>query len=68
MRRYRVEIFVAEGSVKGNDWYIKYKGSPGYLSQLEEILGEGLGASDETTPCLMAVHIKTDAVTKVTFS
>lgn len=65
MRRYRVEIYVAEGSVKGSDWSLKYKGSPGYLSQLEEILGEGLGTSDDTTPCLMAVHIKTDAVTKV---
>ncbi|CAB3254772.1 unnamed protein product [Arctia plantaginis] len=64
VRRYRVEIYVPEGSVKGTDWSLKYKGSPGYLSQLEEILGEGLGASDETTPCLMAVHIKTDAITK----
>ncbi|KAJ8723319.1 hypothetical protein PYW08_003231 [Mythimna loreyi] len=64
VRRYRVEIYVPEGSVKGSDWSLKYKGSPGYLSQLEEILGEGLGAADETTPCLMAVHIKTDAVTK----
>lgn len=64
VRRYRVEIYVAEGSVKGSDWSLKYKGSPGYLSQLEEILGEGLGTSDDTTPCLMAVHIKTDAVTK----
>nr|XP_049703684.1 DNA mismatch repair protein Msh2 [Helicoverpa armigera] len=64
VRRYRVEIYVAEGSVKGSDWSLKYKGSPGYLSQLEEILGEGLGASDDTTPCLMAVHIKTDAITK----
>ncbi|XP_075975314.1 DNA mismatch repair protein spel1 [Anticarsia gemmatalis] len=64
VRRYRVEIYVAEGSVKGSDWSLKYKGSPGYFSQLEEILGEGLGASDENTPCLIAVNIKTDAVTK----
>ncbi|KAL0830581.1 hypothetical protein ABMA28_002731 [Loxostege sticticalis] len=64
VRRYRVEIYVAEGSVKSSDWVLKYKGSPGCLSQLEEVLGEGLGGSDENTPCLMAVNIKTDAVTK----
>ncbi|XP_063826756.1 DNA mismatch repair protein Msh2 isoform X2 [Ostrinia nubilalis] len=64
VRRYRVEIYVAEGSVKNSDWVLKYKGSPGCLSQLEEVLGEGLGGSDENTPCLMAVNIKTDAVSK----
>ncbi|CAH0399806.1 unnamed protein product [Chilo suppressalis] len=64
VRRYRVEIYVAEGSVKNSDWSLKYKGSPGCLSQLEEVLGEGLGASEENSPCLMAVNIKTDAVSK----
>ncbi|XP_053605013.1 DNA mismatch repair protein Msh2 isoform X2 [Plodia interpunctella] len=64
VRRYRVEIYVAEGSVKSNEWTLKYKGSPGYLSQLEEVLGEGLGVSEENSPCLMAVNIKTDPVTK----
>ncbi|KAG6450824.1 hypothetical protein O3G_MSEX006793 [Manduca sexta] len=64
VRRYRVEIYVAEGSVKGSDWAIKYKGSPGCLSQLEEVLGDGLGGADGNTPCLMAVNIKIDPVTK----
>lgn len=64
VRRYRVEIYVADGSIKGCDWSLKYKGSPGYLTQLEEVLGEGLGGSDENTPCLMAVNIKTDPVSK----
>ncbi|XP_061714438.1 DNA mismatch repair protein Msh2 [Cydia pomonella] len=64
VRRYRVEIYVAEGSVKNSEWVIKYKGSPGCLSQLEEVLGEGLGSTDDSTPCLMAVNIKTDPVTK----
>ncbi|KAJ0183288.1 hypothetical protein K1T71_001264 [Dendrolimus kikuchii] len=63
VRRYRVEIYVAEGSVKSADWVLKYKGSPGYLSQLEDVLGESLGGSDNNIPCLMAVNIKTDAVT-----
>ncbi|XP_045499149.1 DNA mismatch repair protein Msh2 [Colias croceus] len=64
VRRYRVEIYVSEGSTKGNEWFLKYKGSPGCLSQLEEVLGEGLGSSNDNGPCLMAVNIKTDAVTK----
>ncbi|CAH0720022.1 unnamed protein product, partial [Brenthis ino] len=64
VRRYRVEIYVAEGSIKACDWTLKYKGSPGYLSQLEEILGEGLGSSKENAPCLMTVNIKTDAISK----
>lgn len=65
MRRYRVEIYVSEGSVKSNEWSLQYKGSPGCLSQLEEVLGESLGCSEDNSPCLMAVHIKTDPVSKV---
>ncbi|XP_072932717.1 DNA mismatch repair protein Msh2 [Epargyreus clarus] len=64
VRRYRVEIYVAEGSTKNSDWVLMYKGSPGNLSQLEEVLGEGLGGSNENAPCLMAVNMKTDAVSK----
>lgn len=64
VRRYRVEIYVAEGSIKNCDWVVKYKGSPGCLSQLEDVLGEGLGGSDGNTPCLMAVNIKIDSVSK----
>lgn len=60
-----MEIYVAEGSVKNSDWILKYKGSPGCLTQLEEVLGEGIGASEENLPCLMAVNIKTDTISKV---
>ncbi|CAG5028212.1 unnamed protein product [Parnassius apollo] len=64
VKRYRVEIYVPEGSSKNSEWRLEYKGSPGNLTQLEEVLGEGLGASNENAPCLMAVSFKTDAVTK----
>ncbi|XP_068633954.1 DNA mismatch repair protein Msh2 [Battus philenor] len=64
VKRYRVEIYVPEGSSKNSEWRLEYKGSPGNLAQLEEVLGEGLGAYNENAPCLMAVNFKTDAVTK----
>nr|XP_032516742.1 DNA mismatch repair protein Msh2 [Danaus plexippus plexippus] len=64
VRRYRVEIFVSEGSVKSCDWSLRYKGSPGYLSQLEEIVGDGLGSANEQSTCLMAVNVKSDAISK----
>ncbi|CAH2047203.1 unnamed protein product, partial [Iphiclides podalirius] len=64
VRRYRVEIYVPEGSSKNSEWRLEYKGSPGNLSQLEEALGEGLGTANNSAPCLMAVNFKTDAVTK----
>ncbi|XP_013138068.1 PREDICTED: DNA mismatch repair protein Msh2-like [Papilio polytes] len=64
VRRYRVEIYVSEGSTKNNEWRLEYKGSPGNLSQLEEVLGDGLGTNNDNAPCLMAVNFKTDSVTK----
>ncbi|XP_047525278.1 DNA mismatch repair protein Msh2 [Pieris napi] len=60
VRRYRVEIYASEGSSK-NEWILKYKGSPGCMSQLEEVLGEGF---TNVNGCLIAVNIKTDAITK----
>lgn len=56
---------MSEGLVKNNEWSLQYKGSPGCLSQLEEVLGESLGSSDDNSPCLMAVNIKMDPVSKV---
>ncbi|XP_026318795.1 DNA mismatch repair protein Msh2 isoform X2 [Hyposmocoma kahamanoa] len=64
VKRYRIEIYVPETSAKFNNWELKYKGSPGYMTQLEDVLSEAFGSTEGQTPCLMAVNIKTDAVTK----
>lgn len=35
------------------------------MTQLEDVLSETFGSTESQTLCLMAVNVKTDAVTKV---
>lgn len=38
VKQYRVEIYVNQGTAKNHNWILEYKGSPGNLSDFEDIL------------------------------
>jgi DNA mismatch repair protein MSH2 len=40
VKQYRVEVYVKASPNKINEWNVEYKGSPGNLSQFEEVLFE----------------------------
>lgn len=38
VRQYRIEVYVNQGSGKNQNWVLEYKGSPGNLTQFEDVL------------------------------
>lgn len=38
IKRYRVEIYVNKGTKINQSWVLEYKGSPGNLTQFEDLL------------------------------
>ncbi|XP_063990837.1 DNA mismatch repair protein Msh2 isoform X2 [Diachasmimorpha longicaudata] len=63
VKRYRVEVYINRGTNKNQDWTVEYKGSPGNLSQFEEIL---FGNTDVAVRAsIMAVKLGTEGKSKV---
>lgn len=44
VKQYRVEVYSKANQTKNAEWILEYKGSPGNLSQFEEILFENIDA------------------------
>lgn len=63
MKLYRVEVYVNQGSLKSNDWVLEYKGSPGNLSQFEDILFANADVIVNST--IIAVKCRSDEKNKV---
>ncbi|CAL7946134.1 unnamed protein product [Xylocopa violacea] len=38
VKQYRIEVYINQGSAKNQNWMLEYKGSPGNLTQFEDIL------------------------------
>lgn len=58
VKQYRVEVYVNQGSGKNQEWKVEFKGSPGNLSQFEELLfGNSENAESSTV-----IAVKLDTV------
>ncbi|KAI4458816.1 dna mismatch repair protein muts family member [Holotrichia oblita] len=55
IKQYRVDVYIRSTPGKNNDWKIEYKGSPGNLSQFEDILFDNCGTT-VVNSCVMAVN------------
>ncbi|CAK9800192.1 DNA mismatch repair protein Msh2 [Anthophora plagiata] len=55
VKQYRVEIYVNQGSAKNQNWVLEYKGSPGNLTQFEDVI---FGNNDvAVSVCVIAVKL-----------
>nr|CAD7199111.1 unnamed protein product [Timema douglasi] len=62
VKQYRVEIYVNKGTSKFNDWVVEYKGSPGNLTQFEDLL---FSVDVVLSSSVIAVKIGRDTKNKV---
>lgn len=63
VKQYRVEVLINQGSFKNPNWVVEYKGSPGNLSQFEDMLFDNTEVVVETA--MFAVKFGADASSKV---
>ncbi|XP_044597120.1 DNA mismatch repair protein Msh2 isoform X2 [Cotesia glomerata] len=67
VRRYRVEVYEDKGTGRNRNWVVEYKGSPGNLSQFEEILFDSgdIEADVIASGAIMAVIMGMEGKSKV---
>ena len=63
VKQYRVEVYVNQGTAKSLNWVLEYKGSPGNLSQFEDLIFGGSDVAVESS--VMAVKLGTESASKV---
>ncbi|XP_034173132.2 DNA mismatch repair protein spel1 [Osmia lignaria lignaria] len=63
VKQYRIEVYVNQGSAKNQNWVLEYTGSPGNLSQFEDVL---FGNNDVAVNVLViAVKLGMDGKSRV---
>lgn len=63
VKQYRVEVYTNQGLSKNNDWVIQHKGSPGNLSQFEDLLFSNNNVTESSL--IMAMQICGESQNKV---
>ncbi|GJQ86278.1 putative component of the post-replicative DNA mismatch repair system (MMR) [Trypoxylus dichotomus] len=56
IKQYRVEVYIRSAPGRNNDWKVEFKGSPGNLTQFEDILFDNSGTS-VVNSSVMAVNL-----------
>ena len=63
VKQYRMEVYINQGSAKNQNWVLEYKGSPGNLTQFEDVL---FGNNDVVVSvCVIAVKLGMEGKSRV---
>lgn len=63
VKQYRIEVYVNQGSAKNQNWVLEYKGSPGNLTQFEDVL---FGNNDvAVSVCVIAVKLGIEGKSRI---
>lgn len=60
VKQYRVEVYTKPTQSRNNEWILEYKGSPGNLSQFEDIIYDG--SDVVSSNCVLGVKLASKKV------